>query len=469
MEGLQNKKTEYLVRLENIENKIKSLTNNMSAGGMRFFLLHLLYELHRTIEFFANVEKQVDEKVYTSDILEIDADVDYEEWSKAERWQLNIEAQNLPEDSELKPIEKTIWGMLDALPPNDSDNYVAFSRTDYKLSLQEILWSKCSNKQLYYALVQSIQNLRKTLINIGNKQDRRGLTLPDGEKLYKGEELRFNLSEASVVIDDFNQWKSKHYDDEEAIKRYIDGKLLSELSNLFNTGFLSSILTQQNEVDFTTYKDEFNFERLHRICENLDVEAHYSALRELFTYNKGVLIPNKGKIGKYFFKYRKKVDDQQRIALFRFVKLIGLIEDVKNPKVEVIEALNYEGIKIAMKNTYFPKCSDALNSKYNTEWLDNYMIALMDSKHRDVIATQWANSVIRRQVYCAILGALKDKGVLKGSYAALARMLYDGNVEDEQDKEKKNQMKRDIKTLARYISKGKEHVIGEWTKEYLKQ
>lgn len=468
MEGLCKKKTIYLETLEDIEKKIKSLTTNMTAGGMRFFLLHLLYEIQRTHEFFSDVEALVVEKKYTTDILEIDADVDYTKWSENEHWKMNVDVQSLQEDKELEPIEKTIWGMLDTLPPNDSDQYVDFSRTDYKLVLQQILWSKCSNKQLYYALTQSIQNLRATLLRIGEKQGKRELSLADGEKLYKGEELRFNLSGATKVVADFKKWKHGCEDDDEIIQKRIDGKKLVELKDFFNSGFLACKIDQQSEIDFSCYASELDFNRLKQIAEGLDVEAHYSALREFFKINMGVLTPRKDKIGRYLFNHRKEVTEEHRFALFRFIKMLWLIEEEKKPKIDNKEVVNYEGIKVAMIRTYFPKCTSALTKKYNAEWLDSYMTALMDSKHKDVIAAEWNNATTRKQVYCAILGALKDKGVFKITYAALARMIYDGNIEEETDEEKKKQMATDLRTIEKYIGNGKKHIIGKWTATYEK-
>ena len=461
MEGLRKKKTVYLEKLEDIENKVKSLSTNMTAGGVRFFLLYLLYEVQRTNEFFTDVEALVNEKKYTTNILDIDADVNYAEWVKDEHWKLGVDAQNLPEDKEFEPIEKTIWGVLDALPPNGSDHYVEFSRTDYKLILQQILWSKCSNKQLYFAIVNSIQKLRTTLLSIGEKQAKRELSLADGEKLYKGEEVRFNLSEASKVIADFKKWKSDCEDDEEIILKKIEGKKYTELKALFESGFFDCKIGQQSEVDFSCYKEEVNLERLKRIAVGMDVEAYYSAMREFFKYNKGVWIPRKDKIGKYFFKHRKEVTEEHRAAYFRFVKMLALIEEEKKPKVEKREEVNYEGIIIAMTRTYFPKCYAALNKGYNAEWLDSYMTALMDSKHKDEIAMAWANQTKRKQVCCAIIGALNEKGVFKGRYAALAEMIYDGD-RDETEKDRK----RNVRTLGKYIGEGKNHVIGKWTEDY---
>lgn len=449
MEGLR-KKTIYLEKLEDIEKKIKSLTTNMTAGGMRFFLLYLLYEIQRTHEFFSDVEALVIEKKYTTDILEIDADVNYAEWVKDEHWKLGVDAQNLPEDKEFEPIEKTIWGVLDTLPPNGSDRYVEFSRTDYKLILQQILWSKCSNKQLYFALVNSILKLRTTLLSIGDKQAKRELSLSDGERLYKGEEVRFNLSEASKVIVDFKKWKSDCEDDEEIILKKIEGKKYTELKALFESGFFDCKIEQQSEVDFSSYKEEVNLERLKRITVGMDVEAYYSAMREFFKYNKGVWTPRKDKIGKYFFKHRKEVTEEHRAACFRFVKMLWLIEEEKKPKPKKVE-LNYEGIKIYMSREVFPKCTGILCDGYDETWLNNYMTALMDSEYRDDIAKKWAIKNKRNTVVGEILGVLVLAKVLKGSKRGIANMIIEENPD----------------TLAKYMGGQESNLITDWTKEYI--
>lgn len=255
--------------------------------------------------------------------------------------------------------------------------------------------------------------------------------------------------------------KSDCEDDEEIIRKRIEGKKCVELKTFFDSGFLACKLDQQSEIDFSCYDGEFDFNRLRKVAEGMNVEPYYSAMREFFKCNKGVLTPRKDKIGKYFFKHRKEVTIEHRIALFRFIKMLWLIEEEKKPKVNNEEEVNYTGIITAMTRTYFPKCSTALAKDYNAEWLNTYMTALMDSKHKDAIAADWKDVTIRKQVYCAILGALKDKGVFKGSYAALAEMIYDGDS-DETEKDRK----RNLRTLGKYIGEGKKHVIGKWTENY---
>lgn len=451
MEGSNKKKTVYLTTLENLEEKIKNLSNKMSAGGMRFLLLHLVYETQQTCIFFANIETSVNKKEYTKDILDIDADVDYIGWSKETHFKIEVEAFNLPEDENLELTKKNIWAMLDALPPTGSDKYVEFSRTDYQKVLQQILWNKCNNKQLYYALTNSIQQLKETLCRIGMKQNMRELSLEDGGKLYKGEELRFNMSEASKVISDFNNWKSDHDNDEETIKKYIKGKMYSEMNAFFKSGFLDSKISQQSEVDFSEYENEFDFERLKSQSTDLNVKAYYSAMRELFNYKNGILSPRIDKIGKYFFKYRKTVTEEHRASYFRFVKMLSLLEEEKKPKKKKEKALNYDGIKISMSRTYFPKFETALTENYNDNWLNLYMDALMESPHKEQLAEDWSVPSKRMTIVCCIIGVLKEVGVFKGKYQQLANLLKGENS----------------RTLSNYIGKGKKHAILDWTKEYV--
>ena len=293
--------------------------------------------------------------------------------------------------------------------------------------------------------------------------------LDEGKELYRHEKEVFVKGYESKLIEDFEEWKENSCDDDETIiKRSLKGKYCTEMLNFFMSDFLAPRIKAQAETDTTEFDAEFRELRFLNVPPTIVPEIHYSALRELFEYKDGIVVPQKGKIGKYFFKHRKEVDAKQRIALFAFIKMIELIEEEKLPKVEVKEEVNYEGIKVAMIRTYFPKCTSVLTKKYNAEWLDSYMTALMDSKHKDTIAAEWADETSRRQVYCAILGALKDKGVYKSSYAALSKMIYDGNIEEETDKEKKKQMAKDLRTLEKYIGNGKKHIIGEWTADYEK-
>ncbi|MBR4923193.1 MAG: hypothetical protein IKY99_06195 [Bacteroidaceae bacterium] len=438
MEGLEKNKSVYLKQLEDAERKIKSFTADMTTEGMRFYLLYLLHEIKRTNEFFIDVETLVNQTKFTSDMLEIDADVDYSEWAGDKYWQLNVDVRSLQDGHGIEPLDMAVDEAADELP------------LEFRWMCPQKGWNKSGNRQLYDALVDTIGQLRTRLLNIGHRQTQRELTLEDGEKLYKEEEWRFGLSEAAKVATDFKRWKCDCEDDHEIILKRIEGKKLTELKTFFDSGFLGCKIEQQCEMDFSVYRDEVDMERLKSISEDMNVEAHYSALREFFHYRNGVLVPRKDKIGKYFFKHRKEVGRAHRAACFRLVRMLSLIEEEKKPK-QPKEELNYEGIKIAMLRTYFPKCADALCKGFDAGWLGGYMNALMESEFREGLARNWAVGNKRVIIACLIIGALKEAQVLEGNYSNIARMIDEANA----------------RTLAKYIGQAKRNAITEWTKEYI--
>ena len=52
----------------------------------------------------------------------------------------------------------------------------------------------------------------------------------------------------------------------------------------------------------------------------------------VYIYNNGFVIPKCGKIGRYFYKHRKVVTQEKRIALFRFIKMVELLRELNAPK-----------------------------------------------------------------------------------------------------------------------------------------
>ena len=403
MESSEHKKTVYLKKLEDAERKIKSFTADMTTEGMRFYLLFLLHEIKRTNEFFIDVETLVNQTEFTADMLEIDADVDYLERAGDKYWQL-------PQ----KGGEDCIRSLYD--------------------DLEDIIGQLCHRLQ-----------------RIGHRQCGRELTLADGERLYREEECKFGLSEALKVAADFSRWKCDCEDDPEIILKRLEGKKLAELKAFFKSGFLGCKIAQQSEMDFSIYRGEVDMERLKSISDNMDVEAHYSAMREFFHCRNGVLVPRKDKIGKYFFKHRKEMGRAHREACFRLVRMLALIEEEKKPKTPK-EELNYEGIRIAMTRIHFPKCAELLCNGFDAEWLGGYMAALMGSEYREELARNWAVGNKRDIIVCLIVGALKEAHVLNGTYSDIARKMDEANA----------------RTLAKYIGQAKRHAITEWTIEYLK-
>lgn len=95
------------------------------------------------------------------------------------------------------------------------------------------------------------------------------------------------------------------------------------------------------------------------------------------------------------------------------------------------------------------------DEKYDAQWTDTFVGALMASEYGETIARQWAVKGVRNkrnQIKGYVVGLLKDAGVLAGSYDAIAREV------DPNDKKRK---------FSHYMGDGKRQPYAEWVKEYV--
>lgn len=451
MEGL-HKKTVYLETLENLFQELMQ-ARSMSSGGRKLILLGVLYDLHRVHQFFLQIENNLSESIDIQNILKYDADVDYNQWSVKLDIKFDVKAFYMPDeeenDADAESVKGTLWHVFDTFSRDELKN-ISCDRTNNVQHLLEILTNDASIDNLVLLLNESIVALRESLLHIHTCISRHRMTNEDGIQLYKHELEYFIQTHESEVVEEFESWKDQFDDNEELVMRNIHGKYNSEMLSLFMSEFLKSRIAAQLETDKSGFESEMAKLHFVNVPANIDTSLYYSALRELFEYKNDIVVPHPGRIGKFFFKHRKEVDAKQRIALFKFIKMIELIEEEKKPKPKV-EELNYEGIITAMTRTYFPKCEDALCEGYNMDWLANYITDLMNSNFKDEIARDWAIVNKRNTLKGIIIGALKEAKVFKGNNSSIAKLL---NSED-------------YKTLAKYMGKAKSHVIGEWTMDYV--
>ena len=451
MEGL-HKKTVYLETLENLFQELMQ-ARSMSSGGRKLILLGVLYDLHRVHQFFLQIENNLSESIDIHNILKYDADVDYNQWSVKLDIKFDVKAFYMPDeeenDADAESVKGTLWHVFDTFSRDELIG-ISCDRTNNVQHLLEILTNDVSIDNFVLLLNESIVALRESLLHIHTCISRHRMTNEDGIQLYKHELEYFIQTHENEVIEEFESWKDQFDDNEELVMRNIRGKYNSEMLSLFMSEFLKSRIAAQLETDKSGFESEMAKLHFVNVPADIDTLLYYSALRELFEYKNDIVVPHPGRIGKYFFKHRKEVDAKQRVALFKFIKMIELIEEEKKPKPKV-EELNYEGIITAMTRTYFPKCEDALCEGYNMDWLVNYITDLMNSNYKDEIARDWAIVNKRNTLKGIIIGALKEAKVFKGNNSSIAKLL---NSED-------------YKTLAKYMGKAKSHVIGEWTMDYV--
>lgn len=141
----------------------------------------------------------------------------------------------------------------------------------------------------------------------------------------------------------------------------------------------------------------------------------------------------------------------------------GMMEDVDNENEDenaepVEEELNYEAPKInlqqLLKQPWFAEVRS--EEKYDSKWTDAFVDALMGSEYGEALAREWNNDGrLDRctQIKGYLLGLLKDAGVLKGSYDAIA--------------EKANLMDNP-RSFSRYMANGKKQPYAQWVKGCVK-
>lgn len=93
------------------------------------------------------------------------------------------------------------------------------------------------------------------------------------------------------------------------------------------------------------------------------------------------------------------------------------------------------------------------NARYDAAWTDAFVEALMQSEHGEEIAREWAvkgERSKRTQLKAYVAGLLKDAGVLRGSYDAIAAKI------DPNDQKRR---------FSRYMSQGKRQPYADWVLE----
>ncbi len=333
----QDNKSKYLRWLEILESKLKDM-KALSANGAKLAVLQVLYELQRANELFLQVKESASGGEYSHDLLKIDEDVNYADWSST-RLNIRPEIQRLYFDgeiahaSELQNIKNSLWGIIDALDTSKLEE-LGVDKTDYQARLQNLLWGKVDDDLLLQALSKLLSQLRLTLAEIDDAMKKRKLNLADGEKLYNGLEMRFNLWRDNPIEQIWQNWLAnfEDKDDWEVIKRHAVGKWYEEILLFFKSGFLAPKLENQQKADMANFNHEITFDHFQNVPEGLDLQRNYSALRDLFHYNDECFKPKKGAIGKYIFNHRKEVREEQRNALFRFIQIVMRLDEVKQTK-----------------------------------------------------------------------------------------------------------------------------------------
>lgn len=405
---------EYKDLIVNLLKKVDILRDEKFSAGTKYRLMGLVADI---AEVAQTLEEKVLRRVSEEVVLDADVDIDYAELSE------EVLAKELPE------------------------------RTDVDEAIRE-------QTQL---VNEALGGLSGVLGQIDSQLSRRHKD-EEYAKLYEAEKKRYmSSSTARKARRTFEEWKGYTcygYPQREHFEDYRLEKLLK----LFEKGALDSRVEHiqrakryPDEVDFSQLDDDHKLKRTaHRF---------YAALRQLVDFEEGCLVADPAKVGAHFYAYRHEENAKNnRTSFLKYMHKIELAQEEyrrlaaqEASTTQEAEQLNFfapsKHLKLLLAEEWFA----VLTSKeecYTPQWTEQFVEALLHSEWGEQIARDWAVKDKRLTLKCMLIGALKDAGVLRGSYNQIAKLL---------DMDGENPA-----TLAKYLGMGKKQPFAEWVVGYVK-
>ena len=304
-------------------------------------------------------------------------------------------------------------------------------------------------------------------------------------RLYEGERRRYmNSGSSGRARQKFEEWRDIEdgHPQQEQIADFIVEKLLHMFERNALAAGVDHILRAKRfpgEVDFE------QVEVSQKITKT--VYHHYAALRKIVDYKDGFMVIDPVRVGKYFYLNRHEENAKtHRSAFLNYMHKIELAQDEMRRLQEELRRLEEEaarrqaeaalrqkkgGRRLAQNAeplNYFAPTKNLqellrqpwfkalrTDARFDQQWTDDFISALMASEFKDGIAQDWAIQGKRRkvtQIKGYIVGLLSDAGVLKGSYDSIAAKIG---------------ITGDPRSFSRYMGLGKKQPFAEWVSDYV--
>lgn len=304
-------------------------------------------------------------------------------------------------------------------------------------------------------------------------------------RLYEGERRRYmNSGSSGRARQKFEEWKDMEGGrlQLEQIADFIVEKLL----HMFEKNALAAGV--EHVLRVKRFPGEVDFEQVE-ISQKITktVYHHYTALRRIVDFKDGCLVIDPVRVGKYFYLNRHGENAKaHRSAFLNYMHKIELAQGEMRRLQEEMRRLEEEAARLqaeaakrqkkgyrrqatgAEQLNYFAPTKNLqellrqpwfkalrIDERYNLQWTDDFVSALMASEFKDGIAQDWAIQGKRRkvtQIKGYIVGLLADAGVLKGSYDSIAARIG---------------LTDDPRSFSRYMSQGKKQPFADWVSGYV--
>lgn len=354
--------SKYRRWLEELQKEVQGV-QSFSDMSERLAALKLVIDIDEVNGRFGHMLQVLETKLS----LDLDADVDYKEWSQEDMWRLcNLES--LHEDPSKNLLaEKKAGKIMSQTYANHIAGKFAVRTNDLTESKSQVQLSSLireglekigtevdtTNNAFAKAIEDSLLELRQTLIRIN---DRLNVSTFD-ESIYAS--LFNDLKNKSV----FNKVVStarenfQHWHDHEIIAPLDIEKLEEQrivyIAELINTGILSQLTQKCNTKVKKSFEEQIDLEFLQEELTTKDQPAkEYGRFVQLFRKNGNHYVMVEPQIvGKYFFEHRHHYNMDDVMQFFRFITLLDCVQE----KIKELEGL--DGLilpeNIDYKNTIF--------------------------------------------------------------------------------------------------------------------
>ncbi len=400
---------DYKNLLDALFEKVERMRTERPTAGTRYRLMGLAADVTEATEMMT---QEVLERVTKEVVLDADTDIDYTETGE------RVASMVLTSSDD--DLQEATQGVNDAL--------ATLSDVLLKIAVQ---LTRHRNNDEY---VRLYEQEKKRYLNSGTAQRARG----------KYTDWKDSVCYGSPSMEDIEDYRL-----EKVVRIFEQGVLTSRVEHVRRATRYPS------ELDFDLLPDDNLFKKT--------AYRYYSELRKMVDWQDGYLVVMPHRIGQHFYMSRHEENAKShRTNLLKYLHKIDMVQQERRRLLEsqmqggdaLNPQLNYfapaKNLKVLLAEEWFE--IHRTDKRFDGQWTEALVNALMRSEHKDYIATEWGKDKRQDFIRGCLLGLLKEGGVIKGSMDSIARSA---NVCD------------NYRTLSKYMGQCRQEPYADWVLEYV--
>ena len=400
---------DYKNILDALFEKVERMRTERPTAGTRHRLMGLAADVTETTEMMT---QEVLERVTKEVVLDADTDIDYTETGE------RVASRVLTSSDD--DLQEATQGVNDAL--------ATLSDVLLKIAVQ---LTRHRNNDEYARLYEQE---KKRYLNSGTAQRARG----------KYTDWKDSVCYGSPSMEDIEDYRL-----EKVVRIFEQGVLTSRVEHVRRATRYPS------ELDFDLLPDDNLFKKT--------AYRYYSELRKMVDWQDGYLVVMPHRIGQHFYMSRHEENAKShRTNLLKYLHKIDMVQQERRRLLEsemqggdaLNPQLNYfapaKNLKVLLAEEWFE--IHRTDKRFDGQWTEALVNALMRSEHKDYIATEWGKDKRQDFIRGCLLGLLKEGGVIKGSMDSIARSA---NVCD------------NYRTFSKYMGQCRQEPYADWVLEYV--